>query len=153
MVRSQLGSEEGGQLAVLDSLRLAADSAGDFSGKHSALTTPTQLPPSLRPPLPRLHWLHTAGPVPSFHPGLSSLLILPHSLSTFPTSVLTALKFVSGNFSPRSRYNFPIPERDDSLGFKKKSEFLGVLENSPNHNLALKYSQHSSYHLFTIVEI
>lgn len=107
MVLSQLGSEGGGQLAVLDALRLAANSAGDSSGKHSGLATLTRLPPSLHPLLHWLRWLHTSGPVPSFHPGLSPLLILPPSLNTFSTSAFTAPNFCIRKFFPKESLQFP----------------------------------------------
>lgn len=112
---SQLGSEGGGQLAILEALRLTANSAGGFSGKHLP-SQPTQLPSiSRRPPC------HPFGPQ------------LPYSLGTLPQPVTPIPKFVPGNCTLRSECK-PIFLKEMTLGFEKV-RIPGILKNSPNHNL------------------
>lgn len=51
--------------------------------------------------------------------------------------MITIPKFISGNHIPRSISKFL---KEMTLGFdSKKSEFLGILGNTPNPKLLLKY--------------
>ena len=114
-------------------------------GRHPALATLPQLPSSQGPASPSCCFAGSTGP--GLAPLLSSALSSSPLPFSYPTSVVTSAKLVSGDRIP-SKECLPIPARENSPGFQShEAGFQDVLGNCPNHNLFFKYSQYSSYRL------
>ena len=117
---SQLGREEGGQLAILAALGLGINLAalsrrGSLLWETlSPLATLTQLSPSFRLPSPLLCWL------PAYSVPASTLSPPPVSLSALPHLCDTHSPVHIRKLSPKE--SFQNPEGHDSLGLESKSQ-------------------------------